>query len=161
VPTKCARPFNNYGPGLKITDGRVLPDFCRDVLNGRDIVMLSDGSATRTFCYSSDSVTGYIKVLVKGHGGEGYNIGTEVPEISMRDLGQKVVGLAHELFGYGGKVVTQASKDKDYLVDNPNRRCPVLEKARTHLGYEPKVSLDDGLRRTLVWYGGNREAEEK
>jgi len=71
LPTRCARPFNNYGPGLKITDGRVLPDFCRDVLAGRDIVMLSDGSATRTFCYSSDSVTGYIKTLVKGHGGEG------------------------------------------------------------------------------------------
>jgi UDP-glucuronate decarboxylase len=161
LPTKCARPFNNYGPGLKITDGRVLPDFCRDVLNGRNIVMLSDGSATRTFCYSSDSVTGYIKVLVKGHGGEGYNIGTEVPEISMRDLGEKVVSLGHALFNYSGKVVTQASKDKDYLVDNPNRRCPIIEKARTHLGYEPKVSLEDGLRRTLIWYSGNCEAEEK
>jgi UDP-glucuronate decarboxylase len=161
LPTKCARPFNNYGPGLKITDGRVLPDFCRDVLAGRDIVMLSDGSATRTFCYSSDSVTGYVKTLVKGHGGEGYNIGTEVPEISMKDLAGKVAALGRELFGYGGKVITQASKDKDYLIDNPNRRCPVIEKARTHLGYEPKVPLDDGLRRTLIWYSGNREAEEK
>lgn len=161
LPTKCARPFNNYGPGLKITDGRVLPDFCRDVLAGRDIVMLSDGSATRTFCYSSDSITGYIKVLVKGHGGEGYNIGTEVPEISMRDLGNMVARQAGELFGYKGKVITQASKDKDYLVDNPNRRCPIIEKARTHLGYEPKVDLEEGLRRTLLWYAGNPTAEEK
>jgi nucleoside-diphosphate-sugar epimerase len=56
LPAKCARPFNNYGPGLKITDGRVIPDFARDVLAGRDIVMLSDGTATRTFCYAADSV---------------------------------------------------------------------------------------------------------
>ncbi|HEX8912449.1 MAG TPA: NAD-dependent epimerase/dehydratase family protein [Humisphaera sp.] len=161
LPTKCARPFNNFGPGLKITDGRVIPDFARDVLAGRDIVMLSDGSATRTFCYAADSVTGYIKVLVKGHGGEGYNIGTEVPEISMGDLARKVAALAGGLFGYRGKVVTQPSKDKDYLVDNPNRRSPIIEKARAHLGYDPKVTLEEGLRRTLVWYSENRTAEEK
>jgi nucleoside-diphosphate-sugar epimerase len=161
LPTRCARPFNNFGPGLKITDGRVIPDFARDVFAGRDIVMLSDGSATRTFCYAADSVTGYIKVLVKGHGGEGYNIGTETPEISMRDLAGKVAALGRDLFGYQGKVVTQPSKDKDYLVDNPNRRCPIIEKARAHLGYDPKVSLDEGLRRTLVWYAENRTAEEK
>lgn len=161
LPAKCARPFNNYGPGLKITDGRVIPDFARDVLAGRDIVMLSDGTATRTFCYASDSVTGYLKVLVKGHGGEGYNVGTETPEISMGDLARKVAAQAKELFGYQGKVITQPSKDKDYLVDNPNRRCPVLEKARAHLGYEPKVDLDEGLRRTLAWYGENASAEEK
>ena len=161
LPAKCARPFNNYGPGLKITDGRVIPDFARDIFAGRDIVMLSDGTATRTFCYASDSVTGYIKVLVKGHGGEGYNIGTETPEISMADLAAKTAALGGELFGYQGKVVTQASKDKDYLIDNPNRRCPVLEKARAHLGYTPKVALEEGLRRTLVWYGENRSAEEK
>ncbi|MDB5296229.1 MAG: NAD-dependent epimerase/dehydratase [Phycisphaerales bacterium] len=161
LPTRCARPFNNFGPGLKITDGRVIPDFARDVFAGRDIVMLSNGSATRTFCYAADSVTGYIKVLVKGHGGEGYNVGTETPEISMKDLAGKVAALGRDLFGYQGKVVTQASKDADYLVDNPNRRCPVIEKARTHLGYDPKVSLDEGLRRTLVWYAENRTAEEK
>ena len=65
VPAKIARPFNNYGPGLKITDGRVMPDFARDVLAGRDIVMLSDGKATRTFCYVADAITGYYKVLVR------------------------------------------------------------------------------------------------
>jgi len=59
LPVRIARPFNNYGPGLKITDGRVIPDFARDVLAGRDIVMLSDGSPTRTFCYASDAIAGY------------------------------------------------------------------------------------------------------
>ena len=160
LPVKQARPFNNYGPGLKITDGRVIPDFARDVFAGRDIVMLSDGSPMRTFCYVADAVAGYIKVLVKGHPGEGYNIGTETPEISMRDLARKIAGISKELFGYGGKVVAKASSDADYLVDNPNRRCPVIEKARTHLGFNPTITLDEGLRRSMIWYGGNRQAEE-
>ena len=62
-----ARPFNNYGPGLKITDRRVIPDFAREIFAGRDVVMLSDGTPTRTFCYSADAITGYYKVLVRGH----------------------------------------------------------------------------------------------
>jgi UDP-glucuronate decarboxylase len=161
LPVTVARPFNNYGPGLKITDGRVIPDFARDVLAGRDIVMRSDGSATRTFCYVADAVVGYFKVLVRGGAGEAYNIGTESPEISMADLARKVAGLGAELFGYRGKVVTQPSADPDYLVDNPNRRCPVIAKARQQLGFHPQVPLDEGLRRAMVWYGGNRDAEER
>lgn len=160
VPVKSARPFNNYGPGLKITDRRVLPDYARDVMNGRDIVMLSDGSPRRTFCYVADAICGYYKILVKGRAGEAYNIGTENPEISMLELAEKVVVLARNLFGYQGKVIRQQSADKDYLLDNPNRRCPVIEKARRELGYNPSISLDEGLKRSLLWYGGNRTAEE-
>jgi nucleoside-diphosphate-sugar epimerase len=156
-----ARPFNNYGPGLKITDGRVIPDFARDVLNGRDIVMLSDGKPMRTFCYAADAIMGYYKVLLRGQKGEAFNIGIETPEISMGDLARKLAAIAKDLFGYRGKVVTQQSKDADYLVDNPNRRCPVIEKARTQLGFNPTITLDEGLKRTLIWYSGNREAEEK
>ena len=160
VPIKVARPFNNYGPGLKITDRRVIPDFARDILNGRDIVMLSDGSAKRTFCYVADAVVGYFKVLVKGRPGEAYNVGVETPEISMSELADRVVALAKELFGYAGKVVRQESADKDYLVDNPNRRCPIITKARTELGYDPQVTIEEGLRRSLIWYSGNREASD-
>lgn len=160
VPVKMARPFNNYGPGLKITDGRVLPDFARDVLNGRDIVMYSDGSPKRTFCYSADAITGYYKVLVKGHPGEAYNIGIERPEISMAELADKVIENAREFFGYSGKLVRGQSKEADYLVDNPNRRCPSIEKARSHLGYDPQILVDDGLRRALIWYHHNRVAPE-
>ena len=70
----------------------------------------------RTFCYVADSVTGYIKVLVKGHSGEGYNVGTETPEISMRDLARKIAAVSKDLFGYAGKVVTKSSSDADYLI---------------------------------------------
>jgi nucleoside-diphosphate-sugar epimerase len=160
LPIKTARPFNNYGPGLKITDRRVLPDFARDIFSGRDIILLSDGSPTRTFCYITDAIVGYYKILVKGHPGEAYNIGVETPEISMANLAERVVDLARDLFDYGGKVVRQTSNDQDYLVDNPNRRCPIIDKAREHLGYNPSITVDEGLKRALIWYSGNREAED-
>ena len=160
VPVKIARPFNNYGPGLKISDGRVLADFARDVLAGRDIVVLSDGLPQRTFCYVADAVVGYYKVLVKGRPGEAYNIGVESPEVSIADLAERVASISRELFGYQGRVVREISDDRHYLVDNPGRRCPRIEKARAELGYDPGISLDEGLRRALLWYDENREAEE-
>jgi nucleoside-diphosphate-sugar epimerase len=137
-----------------------LPDFVRDTLNGRDIVMLSDGSPTRTFCYITDAIAGYYKVLVNGRPGESYNIGTESPEISMRELSDRVVANASELWDYTGKVVFQTSEDKEYLTDNPNRRCPIIAKAREELGYAPKVGIEEGLKRAMIWYRDNATAEE-
>ena len=142
VPTKIARPFNNYGPGLKITDRRVISDFAREVFAGRDLIMYSDGKPTRTFCYSADSITGYYKVLVKGHAGESYNVGTEKPEISMAELAQKVIAISSDLFDYRGKLVHMPNPEADYLVDNPNRRCPNIDKGRAHLGYDPTILVD-------------------
>jgi nucleoside-diphosphate-sugar epimerase len=159
LPIKVARPFNNYGPGLKITDRRVIPDFARDILAGRDITMLSTGSPRRTFCYVADAVIGYYKILVKGQDGEAYNIGVETPEISMADLAQRMANLARDFWGYRGNVVHQTSADQKYLVDNPNRRCPVITKARADLGYNPAITLEEGLKRSLIWYADNREEE--
>jgi UDP-glucuronate decarboxylase len=158
VPVKMARPFNNYGPGLKITDRRVLPDFARNVFDGADIVMLSDGSPTRTFCYIADAIVGYYKILVRGRPGEAYNIGVEGPEVSMKQVADHVAALSRDLFGYQGKVVTQQSADKDYLVDNPNRRCPIIKKARAELGYNPSIQLEEGMKRTMLWYQDNQQA---
>jgi nucleoside-diphosphate-sugar epimerase len=160
LPVTIARPFNNYGPGLKITDRRVLTDFARDIFSGRDIVLLSNGSPTRTFCYVADAIVGYYKLLVKGRHGEAYNIGVEEPEISIADLAERVAHCARTLFGFNGQVVYQRSADQDYLVDNPNRRCPIIAKARTELGYHPSISLDEGLRRSLLWYCDHRDAVE-
>jgi dTDP-glucose 4,6-dehydratase/UDP-glucuronate decarboxylase len=159
VPTRMARPFNNYGPGLRIDDGRVIPDFARAILADHDIVMHSDGSPTRTFCYGADAVSGYFRVLVRGRPGEAYNIGAEAPEISMRDLAQSLCGIGQELFGYSGRVLLRPSPEQDYLVDNPQRRRPVIAKARGEVGYEPTVPLAEGLRRSMIWYSGNRDAE--
>ncbi len=160
LPVKVARPFNHYGPGLKITDGRLIPDFARDILAGRDIAMLSDGRPKRTFCYVADAVAGYYRMLVLGRAGEAYNIGIETPEISVAELADKLVAIAGPLLGYKGRVVRKESRDKDYLVDNPERRCPIIKKAREHFGYNPTIGLDEGLRRTMLWYRENREGSE-
>ena len=122
------------------------------MLDGEDLVLLSDGRATRTFCYVADAVVGYVKILVNGQPGEPYNIGTESPEVSMRDLAERVATLGSELFGYRGNVSHHTSDDRAYLTDNPNRRCPDITKARTLLGWEPKVKLEQGLVKTIDYF---------
>jgi UDP-glucuronate decarboxylase len=156
IPVSIARPFNNYGPGLDMNDRRLLPDLARDIFAGRDIVLLSDGTATRTFCYISDAITGYLKILTRGRPGEAYNIGNEMPEISVRDLATMVSSLGQDLFKYKGNVVYKKSEDGSYLVDNPSRRCPNISKARNEVGYSPKMLLHEGLRRSMIWYSENQ-----
>lgn len=160
LPIKIARPFNNYGPGLKISDKRVLADFARNILDGQNIVLLSDGSPTRTFCYIADAIIGYFKILVRGSPGEAYNIGVDDPEISIAELAKKSVDLSRGLFGYTGRIIYETSADRDYLKDNPTRRCPNINKAKTELGYNPSILLEEGLRRSLIWYYNNCQAEE-
>lgn len=151
IPVKAARPFNNYGPGLKIGDRRVIPDFFRNVLNDEPIVLLSDGSPTRTFCYVSDAIFGYLLLLLSGEDGEAFNIGSDGPEISMKSLAELVVKVSGKKLG----VVTRRADDADYLSDNPTRRCPDIGKARIRLGFTLEVPLDRGLRRTFDWYVEN------
>ena len=156
VPVKIVRPFNNYGPGLKITDRRVLPDFFNNVLSDKDIVLLSDGKATRTFCYISDAIEGYIRVLLSDFDGEAFNIGADSPEISMYDLAKKVASLSEKKLN----VIFSKSNDLEYLTDNPNRRCPSIEKARSLLGFTPKISIDEGLKRSFNFYIDNKKGEK-
>ena len=160
LPIKIARPFNNYGPGLKISDRRVIPDFARNIFANEDIIMLSDGSPTRTFCYVADAIIGYYKILINGHPGEAYNIGVEEPEISITELAERMVDIGKRHFGYTGKIVHKISEDKEYLTDTPNRRCPDITKVREQIGYSPSIDIDEGLLRTMYWYSNNLHAEE-
>lgn len=155
LPIKIARPFNNFGPGLRITDGRVISDFANNILNNQDITLLSQGSSTRTFCYIADAIVGYIKILTRGQQGEPYNIGVETPEISMLELAETMQKIASEQIGYKGKIIKGKSDDKDYLTDNPTRRCPDIRKAREQIGFNPEVTLERGLTNILLWYKNN------
>jgi dTDP-glucose 4,6-dehydratase/UDP-glucuronate decarboxylase len=152
MPIKIARPFNIYGPGLRLDDKRVIPDFIRNALEGELITLYSDGLATRSFCYVSDGLTGFWKILLSNHNGEVFNIGNDKEEIRMRDLAK----LINELFGSQSQVLYKENPDKDYLTDNPSRRCPDLTKAKSLLSYYPKISLKEGLERTIRWYRGQQ-----
>lgn len=161
LPIEIVRPFNNYGPGLKITDKRVIPDFARNIFNNEDITIYSEGSMTRTFCYVADAVIGYYKALLHGMPGEAYNIGVEEPEISIEDLAERMEKIGKLYFNYKGKLVFKINPDKEYLTDAPNRRCPLIVKAIKELGYSPSIELNDGLLRTMYWYSENLGGEDK
>jgi dTDP-glucose 4,6-dehydratase/UDP-glucuronate decarboxylase len=150
IPIKVARPFNNYGPGLRLEDKRVIPDFFSNILNSNKIEILSDGHVTRTFCYISDAIAGYLQILLSEHNGEAFNIGTENPEITMLDLAKTISRIVkgNDEFEYEHKV----SADRNYLTDNPQKRCPDLTKSRTMLEYNPQVTLEDGLTRIYNYY---------
>ena len=148
TPVKVVRPFNNYGIGLPLGDRRIIPDLFSNILNDEDVVLLSDGLATRTFCYQSDAITGYLLALLSLHDGEAFNIGNDKPEISMRDLAKLMVEVSKKDL----QVIYKESDDREYLTDNPQRRCPNIDKARQLINYAPKVELKDGLERVYNYY---------
>lgn len=148
MPLTVARPFNNYGPGMRLDDRRLPADFAKAVLEGRDLVILSDGSPTRTFCYVADAVAGYFLCLLHGRY-DYFNIGINKPEIMVRELAAVYQRQGKDVLGYGGAVQYQTSDDPAYLEDNPNRRCPVISKAQRVLDYEPKVLVEEGVNRYL------------
>ena len=160
MPIGVVRPFNNYGPGMRIGDKRVPADFALNVMENLDIQILSNGSPTRTFCYIADSVCGYLKIML--HGTYDYfNIGIEKPEISIADLAQIYVKAGREIFGYTGSVTYAQSDDKEYLTNNPQRRCPDIGKARRILGYNPTILVEEGVGRFLQFLKEEEECEYK
>lgn len=160
MPISIIRPFNNYGPGMRLNDARVPADFANAVRQNKDIIMFSDGSPTRTFCYISDAITGYLKALLyAGKGFEAFNIGIDKPEISIRHLAEIYAALGKEIFGYTGEIRFGISGDKEYLKNNPNRRCPVIDKARSLLGYAPQIPVEQGVRYFLEYIKNSREED--
>ncbi len=160
MPIGVARPFNNYGPGMRINDKRVPADFALAIKENRDIVILSNGSPTRTFCYIADSITGYLKIMLHGKY-DFFNIGIEKPEISISQLAEIYVTVGKDIYGYTGKVVYSTSEDKQYLTNNPQRRCPNIDKARSILNYNPSIGVEEGVRRFLTFIKESEEGEYK
>ena len=158
MPIGVARPFNNYGPGMKINDKRVPADFAKAVYEKEDIVILSSGAPTRTFCYIADAITGYLKILLYGQY-DYFNIGIDKPEISVKELAEIYVAAGKEIFEYAGNVSYSVSEDKEYLTHNPERRCPNISKAREKLHYEPTIEVSEGVKRFLTFIKENNNGE--
>lgn len=139
------RPFNVYGPGMQKTDYRVLPNFGARIMAGEPVHIYGKGDQTRTFCYVTDAIDGFMRVLIRGAAGEPYNVGNPEPEIS-------VLGLADEIGQVLGREVKYeiTPYPDTYPADEPNRRCPKIDKVST-LGYRPRVTLREGLGRFFKW----------
>jgi len=146
IPVKIVRPFNVFGPGMKHDDRRVVPMFTYQVLNGMTLPVHGDGHQTRTFCYITDAIIGFMKVLLAGKSGEAYNIGNENNEISMRELAQVFVDAAGNQAGY--ELIPYPD---NYPAGEPQRRCPDLTKAREELNFVAKVDFEEGIDRFMDW----------
>ena len=144
--TNTIRPFNVFGPGMQETDYRVMPNFASRVKGRLPLHVYGTGDQTRTFCYITDAIVGFLLVLLKGVSGEAYNIGNPEPEISMVELVKKIEQVSLRDVKYD--IIEYPDS---YPADEPNRRAPDIRKARLQLGYEPIVRLDEGLKRFLGW----------
>ena len=151
---KIVRPFNVYGPGMNQKDYRVLPNFASAILSDRPINIYGSGRQTRTFCYVTDALVGFIKTLVKGADGEPYNIGNPSPEITLLDLAKAI----ESVLGCTVKI-NFTPYPESYIAKEPVRRCPDLRKAETELGYKAEVGLSDGLGRFFQWARENYTLE--
>lgn len=159
MPIGVVRPFNNYGPGMKLEDKRVPADFAKNVLDNQNLTILSSGAPTRTFCHIADAAAGYLKVLLHGKY-DFFNIGIEEPEISIARLAEYYQEAGREVLGYTGEVRYAVSEEADYLTGNPQRRCPHIGKARTILGYAPEIQVSEGVLRFLRYLKEDREGEQ-
>lgn len=155
LPIAVVRPFNNFGPGMRLDDQRVPADFAKAVFSHRDIEIYSDGSPTRTFCYVADAVAGYLKALALGRF-DYFNIGIDGPEIPVRELAEIYRRVGREVCDYRGEIRLAAQPEQAYLTDNPNRRCPNIEKARRLLGFHPRILVDEGVRRFMSFVVGTK-----
>jgi len=143
VDTRIIRIFNTYGPRMRLNDGRVVPAFISQVLRGEPLTMFGDGSQTRSFCYVSDLVEGIIAVMERGDQ-QPTNLGNPV-ELTIRQFAERILALS-------GSTLPIVSKPLP--VDDPKRRRPDITRAKTLLGWEPKVPLDEGLQKTIDWARG-------
>ena len=148
MPITMVRPFNNYGPGMSLEDKRVPADFALAVVKDIQINIFSDGTPTRTFCYISDAIIGYLKALTYGKF-KIFNIGIEEPEISIKDLAEIYTRKGREIYNYSKDFKLSKPPDANYMTNNPNRRCPNIELAKKELSYSPSILVEEGVERFL------------
>ena len=148
VPAKIVRISHTYGPGMDLQDGRVFADFVADVVARRNIVMKSDGSARRPFCYLADAVTGFFTVLLRGRPGEAYNVGAD-SETSILELAEMLCRLFPER---NCRVIREErTLDDRYLASSVSGGHFDISKIRS-LGWEPTTKIEEGFKRTVKSY---------
>jgi dTDP-glucose 4,6-dehydratase len=141
VDTRIVRVFNTYGPRMRLDDGRVVPAFIAQALRGEDFTVFGDGTQTRSFCYVSDLIDGIVRLAISDVT-EPVNIGNP-REMTILEFAEAVRAAT----GGGGDIQFKPLPQGD-----PKQRCPDITRARTLLGWEPRVPLEQGLRETITWF---------
>ncbi|MDO8727358.1 MAG: SDR family oxidoreductase [Candidatus Methanoperedens sp.] len=141
IDTRIVRIFNTYGPRMRLNDGRVVPNFIGQALRGEDLTVYGDGSQTRSFCYVSDEIEGIYRLMMSEYSLP-VNIGNP-EEHTILEFAKIII----KMVGRGSKIVF-----KELPVDDPKQRRPDITKARELLGWEPKVSLEKGLKQTIGYF---------
>jgi len=143
IDTRIIRIFNTYGPRMRARDGRVVSNFVVQALRGEPLTVYGEGQQTRSFCYVSDEVDGIYRLFMSNHT-EPTNIGNP-NEFTVRELAELVL----KLTGSKSRI-----EQRPLPVDDPKVRQPDITKARALLGWEPKVTLEEGLRQTIAYFAG-------
>ena len=141
LDTKIVRIFNTYGPRMRPKDGRAIPAFVPQALMNQPVTIFGDGSQTRSFCYVDDLIEGICRLLFSNQH-EPVNIGNP-DEMTIKELAETII----KITGSKSEIIFNPLP-----IDDPKVRQPDIEKAKTILGWEPQVSLDEGLSRTIVWF---------
>ena len=141
INTKIVRIFNTYGPRMRLRDGRAVPAFMSQALLNEDVTVFGDGTQTRSFCYVSDLVDGILR-LMESDTNEPVNIGNP-HELTIEEIARTII----RLVGSRSKIVY-----RPLPVDDPKQRRPDITRARTILGWEPKVQLEEGLLKTVDYF---------
>jgi len=141
VRTRIIRIFNTYGPRMRTDDGRVVPNFCMQALANEDMTVYGEGLQTRSFCYVDDLVEGVLRMQQLDHF-EPMNLGNP-DEFTILEFAKKAIAFTQSK----SKIVYQPLP-----VDDPKTRCPDISKAKKHLGWEPKIKLDEGLKKTFEYF---------
>lgn len=151
VEIRIIRIFNTYGPRMAPDDGRVISNFINQALQGQDLTVYGDGSQTRSFCYCDDLIEGMLRLMDQDTHTGPVNIGNPV-ENTMLELAEAVI-----------KATSSSSKISFLPLpkDDPKKRCPDITRARTWLGWEPKVPLAAGLQKTIDWYASQLKEQSK
>jgi dTDP-glucose 4,6-dehydratase len=145
VDTRIVRIFNTFGSRMRLNDGRVVPNFIAQALRGEPLTVYGDGGQTRSFCYVSDTVEGIYRLLMSDETNP-VNIGNP-SEMTILQFAHRII----ELTGSSSRI-TYVQPEDVRIKDDPKVRQPDIGKARRVLGWEPKVSLDEGLQNTIEWF---------
>ncbi len=141
LETRIVRIFNTYGPRMRLDDGRALPAFMSQALEGKDLTVFGDGSQTRSFCYVDDLIEGIYRLLLSDYS-QPVNIGNP-SEITIKEFAEEII----KLTGTDNKVIY-----KPLPKDDPKQRCPDISRAKEILDWEPKVDRSEGLKRTYEYF---------